>query len=385
MTLLVVASPCALVISIPATIVSAVANGARNGVLFKGGAALDALADVRVFALDKTGTMTRGTPRLTAILPLAAPRPALSLAAAGLGSQHALEPSTEADDPERELLRWAAAAELKSEHHLAKAVVASARERGLDVTEPPAFQSYPGRGVRAFLEGREILVGKPEWIEEETDTEIPAHARRWAVQQQRLAATLVFVAADGQCTGVLALCDQPRPGVRATLAELRRSGVERTVMLTGDDAATARVVADQVGISEVVSSLLPEEKAAGIAKLRERFGPVAMVGDGVNDAPALATADVGVALGAAGTDVALDTADVVIMGDDLNSLVVARRLAVRARRIVRQNLVIASGVLLTLVTLALLGRIGLTLGVLGHEGSTIVVVLNGLRLLGNRG
>jgi Cd2+/Zn2+-exporting ATPase len=153
-------------------------------------------------------------------------------------------------------------------------------------------------------------------------------------------------------------------------------------MLTGDDMGAARAVADQVGIQEVIAQMLPEEKVEAVQKLRARWGPVAMVGDGVNDAPALATADVGVALGAAGTDVALDTADVVIMGDDLSSLVVARELAARARRIVMQNLVIASGVLVTLVALALLGRIGLTVGVLGHEGSTVIVVLNGLRLLG---
>jgi soluble P-type ATPase len=172
----------------------------------------------------------------------------------------------------------------------------------------------------------------------------------------------VFVAADGSYAGVLALSDRPRSGVAHTLAELGRSGIEHTVMLTGDDEGTARLVADEVGIQEVAAGLLPGEKAEAVTKLRERWGRVAMVGDGVNDAPALATADVGVALGAAGTDVALETAD---------------------RRIVRQNLVIASTVLLTLVALALVGRIGLTLGVLGHEGSTIVVVLNGLRLLRN--
>jgi Zn2+/Cd2+-exporting ATPase len=361
MTLLVVASPCALVISIPATIVSAVSNGARHGVLFKGGASLDALADVRVIALDKTGTVTRGVPELVGVLSLQG------------------EGSIEAD--EHALLRLAAGAESLSEHPLARAVVKSAIAREIEVPAASEFRSHTGSGVTALIDQRWVHAGKREWVEREVGSPTPAHAADWTGGPECEGATIVFLAIDGKHAGALALADEPRTGVPAAIDRLRQTGVRRIAMLTGDDHRTGAAVARRVGIDEARARLLPAEKVKALGELRSAWGPIAMVGDGVNDAPALAAADVGIAIGAAGTDVALETADVVVMGEDLAGLVYARELALRARTVVRQNLVFASGVLVTLVILALAGRVGLTLGVIGHEGSTIIVVLNGLRLL----
>jgi Cd2+/Zn2+-exporting ATPase len=362
MTLLVVASPCALVISIPATIVSAVSNGARRGVLFKGGAHLDALASVRVVALDKTGTLTVGRPEVVGILALP-----------GAGS-----------DAEKGLLRLCASVELFSEHPLGDAISAAATARGLAPSAVSEFRSEAGRGVEGVVDGVRVAVGRRSWIEGGVGALVPAELSAWAADEERAAATPVFVSVDGRHAGALAIADRPRPRVRSAMDALRRAGVRRLVMLTGDDAATAQAVAREVGVDEVHAELLPEDKSRVIEDLRTRYGPVAMVGDGLNDAPALAAADVGVALGAAGTDVALETADVVVMGEELDGLAHAVDLAQRARSIVRQNLIFAVSVMVVLVILALAGRIGLTTGVIGHEGSTVVVVFNGLRLLRDR-
>jgi Cd2+/Zn2+-exporting ATPase len=359
MTLLVVASPCALVISIPATIVSAVSNAARHGVLFKGGAYLDALASIQAVALDKTGTITLGRPEVVGFSVL---------------------PGEKGPD-ERTFLRFVASVESPSEHHLAKALLRAAGEAGVSVTEPSEFSSLSGRGVEGLVEGSRIQVGRRKWIESCVGTPVPAEAEAWLSDEPRRAATPVFVAIDGRHAGVVAITDRPRPAARQVLRALRERGMGPIVMLTGDDPATAEEVARQVGIQDVRAGLLPEEKSAAIAELRREYGPVAMVGDGVNDAPALAAADLGVAVGAAGTDVALETADLVLMSDDLEGLVYARELSIRARRVVLQNLVFASAVIVTLVSLALVGKVGLTTGVVGHEGSTIIVVFNGLRLL----
>jgi Cd2+/Zn2+-exporting ATPase len=377
MTLLVVASPCALVISIPATIVSAVSNAARNGVLFKGGAHIDALASVRVVALDKTGTVTRGTPRVMGFHHVLAGE-AVTVGSTSVGTPDLSTPDDEAD---ARFLQLVASAESRSEHHLATALVAAARERGLVVSEPDGFNSFPGRGIEASVGGHDVVVGRRSWVESRVGQPVPDTLARWLDGDGREGATPVFVAVDSQHIGVVGIRDLTRPGVREAVEALLRSGIEHVIMLTGDDPETARIIARQVGIHEVRAGLLPEEKAAAVEEVRSRYGPVAMVGDGVNDAPALATADVGVAVGAAGTDVALETADLVLMGDDLDGLVYARELSLRARRIVRQNLAFASAVILVLLGLALTGQIGLTAGVIGHEGSTILVVFNGMRLL----
>jgi Cd2+/Zn2+-exporting ATPase len=356
MTLLVVASPCALVISIPATIVSAVANGARHGILFKGGAHIDALADVMTFAMDKTGTVTVGHPEVIAIRPTA---------------------GAAAESSDR-LLSLAAAAEHRSEHHLAASILRAAEARSLPIAEPTAFQSFAGEGVEAHVEGKRVRVGKSAFIQagvarfDESVAEV--------LREQHPAATLVHVAIDGAHAGGFAIQDHPRDGARSAVAALRASGIERVMMLTGDSDATARAVGQSVGIEEIHAALAPDEKSQ-ILRGADGPGGVAMVGDGVNDAPALAVADVGIAIGVAGTDVALETADVVVMGEDLSNLAHAVRLSRRTRRIVRQNLVFAVSMMTILVFAALMGWIGLTVGVIGHEGSTVVVVFNGLRLL----
>lgn len=357
MTLLVVASPCALVISIPATIVSAVSNAARHGVLFKGGASLDSMASIRVVALDKTGTVTVGRPEL-------------------VGVRSCLE---RIDD--LHLLGIAASLESRSEHHLAKAILHAAESRGAPRFEVSDFSSAPGRGVSGVVQGRTVHVGRRRWIEEIAGASVGAESASWITDAQRETATPIFVAVDGRHAGAIAIADQPRAGVATVVESLRDKGIEHVVMLTGDDPNTAASIARTVGIDDVRAGLLPDGKVEELRRIEARHGPVAMVGDGVNDAPALAAASVGVAVGAAGTDVALESADVVLMGEELSGLAYAHSLALRARGIVRQNLVFATAVIAGLISLALLGRIGLTAGVIGHEGSTIVVVFNGLRLL----
>ncbi len=401
MTLLVVASPCALVISIPATIVSAVSNGARSGILFKGGAHLDALAGVRVAAFDKTGTLTQGRPEVAGFFHL--------LQGAGPGevmvSPEVAEVMTRlpsrvcpvADPPEgpqghcpglfpedEDFLRLVAGLESRSEHHVAGAILRAVEAMGLTIPEPGSFESFPGRGVEGRVEGILLAAGRKDWVEERVGRPAPDILLRWLEEGGREAASPIFVAADGAHIGAMVIADQPRVGARESLEALRKSGIREIVMITGDAPKTARFIADEVGVDRVYAKLLPQDKSRVLEDLRREFGPVVMIGDGVNDAPALAAADVGIALGAAGTDVALETADVVVMGDDLGGIPYARELSRRARRIVLQNLVFASGVMIVLVVLALTGNISLPAGVVGHEGSTIVVIFNGLRLLHGR-
>ncbi len=399
MTLLVVASPCALVISIPATIVSAVSNGARSGILFKGGAHLDALAGVKVVAFDKTGTLTRGRPEVAGFFHLLAGTEAqevmVSPGVAEVMTRLPARVCPVVDPPQgprghcpglspedEDFLRLVAGLESRSEHHVAQAVLRAVEALGLSIPEPRSFESFPGRGVEGRVEGIRVSVGRREWIEERVGREVPEILLRWLREGGREASSPVFVAADGSHVGALVIADQTRVGARESVRALRAQGVREVAMITGDAPGTAQHVGNEVGVTRVHAKLLPDEKSRIVLELREEFGPVAMVGDGVNDAPALATADVGIALGAAGTDVALETADVVVMGEDLGGIPYAHGLALRARRIVLQNLIFASAVMVILVVLAFAGRISLPAGVVGHEGSTIVVILNGLRLLG---
>lgn len=398
MTLLVVASPCALVISIPATIVSAVSNGARNGVLFKGGAHLDALAGVKVLAFDKTGTLTQGRPELAGFFHLLRGEgtdgvevsPEISAILTTLPSLQssalAKEPAARGRCPglfpeDEDFLSLVAGLEAKSEHHVAQAILRAVAAMGLYIPEVVGFESFPGQGVEGSVRGVRLTVGRKEWVEERVGQPVPALLQGWVAEGERRVASPVFVGADGAHIGTLVISDQPRMGAREAIQSLRGEGVGHVVMITGDDQASAASVSGQVGVDRYFAALLPPEKSRVLADLREEFGPVAMVGDGVNDAPALASADVGIALGGAGTDVALETADIVVMGDDLGGIPYARMLSRRARRIVLQNLIFASGVILVLVVLAITGKVNLPAGVIGHEGSTIVVVFNGLRLL----
>jgi Cd2+/Zn2+-exporting ATPase len=358
MTWLVVASPCALVISTPASILSAIANGARRGVLFKGGVHLEQTANLRVIAFDKTGTLTHGTPSLTAAVPWG-------------------------DHGEEELLRLAASAESRSEHPLARAIVEAAEERGLQV--PPAFnfKSVPGQGIEVLVEDSKVRIGNERFFTER-DTAIPkellAHAHRLEEDGQ----TAILVQRDRRWLGLLAVADTLRPDAATIVAALKRLGIAHVVMLTGDNERVAAEIASRVGVDEFYAGLLPQDKVRLLQNLRRKYGSIAMVGDGVNDAPALATADVGIAMGGAGTDVALETADVVLMADDLAQLPHTIGLARRARRTVWQNLAFALGVIVVLVAMALGANLPLPIGVVGHEGSTVLVVLNGLRLLAYR-
>lgn len=371
MTLLVVASPCALVISIPATVVSAVSNGARHGILFKGGAHLDALATIKVVAFDKTGTLTVGRPEVVGVR-----------AGQGVPVPAGATSPSDADPTADRLVELAAAAEARSEHPIGAAIVREAERRARTLPEPESFDSSPGRGVLARVDGCEVQVGRRSWIEESVGSAVP-EAFRDLFEGDIAGATPVYVSVDRQHAGVIAVADAPRKGAREVVRALSERGLARSVILTGDAESTGRAIGHMVGIDEIHAELLPEQKSFVLEELRARHGPVAMVGDGVNDAPALASADLGIAVGAAGSDVALETADVVIMGEDIGALAHAIDLSHRTRRVVRQNLVFAVGVIVSLVGLASFGLIGLTTGVIGHEGSTVVVVFNGLRLLGD--
>jgi Cd2+/Zn2+-exporting ATPase len=357
MTLLVVASPCALVISTPASILSTIAAGARRGVLFKGGAHIESLAKVRVVAFDKTGTLTQGKPRVI----------------------HVQATTRSSED---ELLALAAAVEARSEHPLARAVVAAAHERRLALPEATGLQAVAGRGVSARVDGRALHIGTVEHLRDQGVTISPEHLTQ--VEALESQGKTVMVVGDDRFLGALAVADTLRPEARVAVAALRAAGVERVVMLSGDNLRAAQAIGAEVGVDEVCADLLPEDKVAVVKRLSSEHGAVAMIGDGVNDAPALAAATVGIAMGAGGTDVALETADIVLMSSDLSQLPYAIRLSRQAMSVVRQNLIFAFAVIVALISSAFLNLVSLPLGVIGHEGSTVVVVLNGLRLLGFR-
>jgi len=367
MTLLVVASPCALVISTPASILSAIAAGARHGVLFKGGAHVESLARVRVVAFDKTGTLTVGRPRVTDVV------------------AHADACACSAD----ELLALAAAVEARSEHPLARAIVTAAEERGLAPIVARELQAVPGKGVSAWIEAHRL---SPEPTLAHLGTADHLRAQGVPLTEARLVEmaalegqgkTVVLVGTD-RLLGAIAVADTVRPEARAAVQAVRALGVQKVIMLTGDNARAAAAIGAAAGVDEVRAELLPEEKVTAVRQLLETYGTVAMVGDGVNDAPALAAATVGIAMGAGGSDVALETADVVLMSSDLSKLPYALGLGRRAMGVVRQNLTFAMAVIVTLIASALLNIVSLPLGVVGHEGSTVIVVLNGMRLLGYR-
>jgi Cd2+/Zn2+-exporting ATPase len=360
LVLLVVACPCALVISTPVTIVSGLARATREGILIKGGVYLENLGRIRAFAFDKTGTLTEGRPRVSGVYPLRGVHPLAGVA-------------------EAEVLEAAVAVEARSEHPLAGAVLAYARGLGFAQPEASEFQSLPGRGASAVLDGRKLFVGNHRLFEEMgwCTPETEALLERLESGGQ----TAVLVGREGAVLGAVAVADRAREGARRALAELRRLGVRRTLMLTGDNRATARAVAAALGVDEVRAELLPEGKVAAVRELAARHGGVAMVGDGVNDAPALAAATVGIAMGAAGTDVALETADVALMSDDLSRLPAAVRLSRRVGGIVRQNILFALLVKVVFIALTPLGFTSLWLAVAADMGASLLVIFNGLRAL----
>ncbi len=391
-TVMVVASPCALIISTPASILSAIANGARRGILFKGGAHLERAGRLDIVAFDKTGTLTVGKPTVTDVMIIPLNAPDCDDQADDAADDPCLPDIPEHIRREQEniLLALAAAVESKSEHPLALAIVDTAKHRGLNIPAATDFVNTTGKGVRArvaFMGGLTIAIGSPRYFEGYQVTGM-TRAMRQVVQLQDEGKTSVLVAKinEGRANilGIIAIADVVRPSAPAVIKRLRELGIQRTVMLTGDNERVARAVARQTGVDEFYADLLPADKVAQIKRLRDGAGKpnaVAMVGDGVNDAPALASASLGVAMGAAGTDVALETADVVLMSDDLRNIPYAISLSRQARRVIIQNLAFAIAVIALLVIAALGFDLPLPIGVVGHEGSTVIVVLNGLRLL----
>lgn len=354
LTLMVVASPCAVAIAAPATFLSAMSTAARRGVLFKGGKYIERLADVQVVAFDKTGTLTEGRPQVTAMV-------------------------TAPGVTDGELLAVAAALEARSEHPLAAAVLRHAQEQNVTYPEADDVTAVPSRGVVGTVAGRPAFVGDHVLARQRLDR-LPPEVMAQAEELKERGHTLAFVGTDTGLLGVIGFGDRLRPDAYTAVAQLRELGIRHTALLTGDHGGVARVVAKELDIDEWHADMLPEEKAQVINRLSAK-GPVAMVGDGVNDAPALATASVGVAMGGAGTDVALETADVVLMTDEISLFPFALDVSRRARRTLYQGLGLAVGVIAVLVVLTLFDLITLSVGVIGHEGSTLLVVANGLRML----
>jgi Cd2+/Zn2+-exporting ATPase len=358
LSLLIIACPCALVISTPVSIVSAISNAARNGVLIKGGAYLEAAGRLLVVAFDKTGTLTRGKPSVTDVIPW------------GPRSAH-------------EVLALAAAVESRSEHPLARAVVEAAKPAHPGTASARDFQVLKGRGARAQVDGALVYVGNLTLFADEGASLPPALRAQVEQLEEAGKTTMVLATRDPAWDfwGLIAVADTVRPDAREAVAALRRLGIRRTVMLTGDNERTATAIAAQASIDEFRANLLPADKVDAVARLLAEHGQVAMVGDGVNDAPALARATVGIAMGGAGTDQALETADIALMSDDLTRLPFAIRLSRRALRIVRENIGFSLLIKSAFVVLALLGMATLWMAVFADMGASLLVILNGMRLL----
>ena len=360
MTFMIVASPCAVVLATMPPLLSTIANAGRHGVLVKSAVALEKFGKVDLVAFDKTGTLTQGTPRVSEIEPVRS---------AGLS-------------PDR-LLSLAAAAERPSEHPLARALVDAAREREVPMPHGEDFTSTPGRGVSATVEGATVRVGSPALLDD-ADAASPEHTAEARALVRRLeedGRTAVVVILDAVPVGVLALADQLRPDAREAVRKLSAMTGRSPVLITGDNERAARRLADEVGISDVRAGLLPDGKVAEVRRLQEQGRRVLFVGDGVNDAPAMAAAELGVAMGRHGSDLALETADAVIVRDELATLPKVIGMSWRAHRVVKANLAFAGTVITVLVFWDIVWILPLPLGVAGHEGSTMVVGLNGLRLL----
>jgi Cd2+/Zn2+-exporting ATPase len=359
LALLLVACPCALVISTPVAIVTAIGTASRNGVLIKGGAYLEAISDLKVMLYDKTGTLTTGEFELEDIVPL--------------GNESC-----------NRMLMVAAALESRSEHPLAQAFLQSVRRRKLiDLPIVSGFQSLAGFGIEGTIDGQTWRLGCPRLLER-AGVSIEA-ARSVVARVEGLGRTAILLAKETEPTGVFVLADQPREEVKRTIDELRNLGIRRQCMITGDNAGVARSVSAQAGLDEYKACLLPEQKLELVKEFRRQAGPVGMVGDGVNDAPALASAEVGLVMGAAGSDTAMETADVALMGDDLSRLPYLIRLSRKTRSVVRQNIAVSIASKSVLVVAAVFVGIPLWLAVLGDVGVSLLVTLNSLRLSSDRG
>ncbi|MBD2345924.1 heavy metal translocating P-type ATPase [Anabaena subtropica] len=359
LTFLVVASPCALMAAIMPTLLSGIANGARQGILFKNGAQLEKIAKVRAIAFDKTGTLTTGQVRVSQVI--------------------AASNYTDAD-----VLKVAAGLESSSEHPIAQAIVQAAND--LVWVRASEVQAIPGQGIVGIANEHQVIVGNAAFVQQYVN-KLPEKLLKVAPSLENQGKTVVWVAQgrrredEYEVMGIIAIADMVRAEAAETIVRLRKLGIEQIVMITGDNQRTAESVAQTVGIDQVFAELLPEDKLDVIRSLQQKYQTVAMVGDGINDAPALAQASVGIAMGVAGSDVALETADIVLMADKLEKIASAMELGRRSQSIVKQNIVIALGFIALLLIGNFLGNVNLPIGVIGHEGSTVLVTLSGLRLL----
>jgi Zn2+/Cd2+-exporting ATPase len=354
---LVVASPCALMASIMPALLSGIANGARKGILFKTGAQLELMGKVRAIAFDKTGTLTTGQLQVARIIP--AP-----------------------GQTEAKVLAIATALETFSEHPIADAIVQAAKQQQLKLLVAQDVKATAGQGISGIVEGECAIVGKISFIKSVFSQSILDPTLQQRVQALEADGnSVIWVGYAGEVLGAIAVSDTIRPTATATIQRLKQLGIEQIVMVTGDNQRCADKVASQLGVDRVYAELLPEDKVSIIQRLQKEYKTVAMVGDGINDAPALAMASIGIAMGAAGTDIALETADIVLMADRLEKLEVAIRLGRRSQRIVTQNIIFALSFIVLLLIANFLGNITMPLGVIGHEGSTVLVTLSGLRLL----
>ncbi|KEO82109.1 hypothetical protein EL26_16930 [Tumebacillus flagellatus] len=358
LVLLVIACPCALVISTPVSIVAAIGNAARNGVLIKGGGILEQTGSLQTLAFDKTGTLTQGKPRVVQLEPLG-------------------------DFAPDEVLPVAAALESRSEHPLARAIVAHFQE--LDPNPLPTvqrFQALAGKGARGDVNGKTYRIGSPSWLAE--SYLIEAEVSELIRQHQDLGRTVVLLADEHRIQGLIAMADVLREESEAALVQVSAAGVSHLVMLTGDHERVARSIASALPLQDVFADLLPEDKLRAIQSLKKTHGPVGMIGDGLNDAPALAAADIGIAMGGAGTDVALETADLVLMSDDLQKVPFAISLSRRALRVIKQNIWFSLGVKVLFLALTFAGLSNLWMAVFADTGAALIVIANGMRLLRQR-
>lgn len=358
MAVLVAASPCALAISTPSAVLSGVARAARGGVLIKGGRPLEDLGVITALAFDKTGTLTEGKPKLTSVVPLG-------------------------NLSEQELLKIAVAVENLSDHPLAKAVVRDGRERlaGNEIPNASDVEAVLGKGVKASLDGHKVFIGNLELYEDLDENKPSTEIKDQVRALENKGNTTMLVRRNKEYIGIIALMDTPREAAKSTLIRLKEIGIKRMIMLTGDNQKVADAVAEEIGLTDAWGSLLPEEKVEAIKKLKEKESKVAMIGDGVNDAPAMANSTVGIAMGAAGSDVALETADIALMADKLEMLPFAIGLSRKSKAIIKQNLWVSLGIVALLIPATIFGLANIGIAVVIHEGSTLLVVFNALRLL----
>ncbi len=354
LVVLVVSCSCGIALSIPVSVVAAIANAARHGVLIKGGVYLEIAGNVKAIAFDKTGSLTAGRPVVTDVIPFG-------------------------DVTEESVLSLASSVESHSEHVLSDAIISRAKEKGISVQDISGFEAFPGVGARALVDGKPYCVGSKMLCADLGITTIGAEEKIKQLEEE--GKTLIFVTGPDELLGIIAIRDEIRPEAEGALKRLKEMGVASLVMLTGDNEHVAQVMAEKAGIDEYVSRLLPEDKVKAISGLKREHGVVAMVGDGVNDAPAMIESDLGIAMGAAGTDVAIETGDIVLMSDDLSKIPYVLNLSRRAVNNIRQNIVISLIIIGFLVPVALIGWIGLVPGILINEVGGLLVIINGLRLL----